>query len=1100
MASATINLQGPSVNPALPIIYPVDINNAVNAALLANYNAAGGAVTNRAPGFSVQDFGATGNGTTDDTAAISALIASSVGKGPVIFPGVQGTTTTPAVYLISSGLVIPSYSHLIIDPGATIMLAPGIATNQGMLNNSGSSNILIELYGTIDGNVVNQPTGGQVHGGITGDGVTNMFVTGGRSGVIRNMKSWPVNITRSTNVEVRGLHIMDSGNTCEFAGISTRWQVQTAGSSYNNGSGATVLVTTTPHGIVPGQTFMFTGSTTNIPFANLMGEYTAGAGTAGTTVNFTGPIGLNATINASGSTSNVSTAQLCYNVGFVDCIVEGIEDLGIALYSGCVGSYIRGCEVRYSSGPFIFSDNSQPAPCQDCELSNNYCHDGAGGPVVTSNAFGGVHHNSRVFNNVSANNYSSGGLNIAAIDGAEVYDNLVHNCVPAVPSAGGVLAQICTSAIIQNGQNLNFWGNTIRDPAAAILPGSTSFVILAAGSTYDNTTGAVSLHIDRTLTIASGGEFVVNVIRGTGNTTALRGRQIATAGTGGTTVNFDAAPGLGVTIFDGRGFYAIPYPASTTIVTGTYDSPTGNVSLTTLAAHGLSVNNLFILPNVSGTGVAALDGLQRATTGTTGTTLNFTDTAGLPAMTITGGRVLPPNVGVGLYPNGFHGGISDKTRITNNFIGDTQGSSSNMVACIAGTWGTNGYSGGNVYGNRLGVIADISNYQPGLNGAVQGPSQDTVFETSVGNYIAAGKITFPGSGQAGVYPLVLQPGGLTPDWNLSSGAGEIDFYCGRGPGAPGGFTFLQVAPITTSTGTYNGGTGAVVLTTRVPHGMLQGSVFTVSGVSNNSPAIGFLDGSQTATGGTGGTTLNYTDTAGIGGIRAFTGGTVTLPGGAQVSVTGGSYTSGSGAVSLTTASAHGLSVGDTFVVSVLSDGDPAITSLNGSHTATAGTTGSTLDFTDSTGLSITFAITAASIVPAGSAGAAVDSTVGVSGSLLANDGLGNTRLGGALVQGAMQTASLVNAGTITVNHNTGFVLIQNTTSIATASVVLPAPQAGQFANGAELELNFQNAVGALTVTAATGASVVNPPTAVSTAGASFNFINVGTVWTRRIAL
>jgi hypothetical protein len=123
------------------------------------------------------------------------------------------------------------------------------------------------------------------------------------------------------------------------------------------------------------------------------------------------------------------------------------------------------------------------------------------------------------------------------------------------------------------------------------------------------------------------------------------------------------------------------------------------------------------------------------------------------------------------------------------------------------------------------------------------------------------------------------------------------------------------------------------------------------------------------------------------------------------------------------------------------------------------------------------------------------SATGVGGSLLANDGYGNTRLGGALVHGAMQSAPLVNGGTVTVNPSTSFVLIQNSTSIAAATIVLPAPLAGQYAAGAELELNFQNPV-----TAVTWSPSGIGPTTIAQAGASVLFIKSGTVWLRRIAI
>ena len=222
----------------------------------------------------------------------------------------------------------------------------------------------------------------------------------------------------------------------------------------------------------------------------------------------------------------------------------------------------------------------------------------------------------------------------------------------------------------------------------------------------------------------------------------------------------------------------------------------------------------------------------------------------------------------------------------------------------------------------------------------------------------------------------------------------------------------------------------------------------------------------------------------------------------MIRVTSGTYNPVTGIVSLTTAIPHTVLPGGVFALSSVTGTDGTDTGiadvlrLNGSHVANSDTTGTTLTFTTALGMTI-LTITGGIVVPAHTGGGLVNTAVGVAGSLLANDGYGNTRLGGALVHGAMQTAPLVNAGTVTVLPNTGKVLIQNTSSIASASVVLPVPVANQYALGAELELNFQSPVGAVTWS---GAPAVNPPTAIAVASASVNFIYSGTAWLRRIAI
>ena len=72
----------------------------------------------------------------------------------------------------------------------------------------------------------------------------------------------------------------------------------------------------------------------------------------------------------------------------------------------------------------------------------------------------------------------------------------------------------------------------------------------------------------------------------------------------------------------------------------------------------------------------------------------------------------------------------------------------------------------------------------------------------------------------------------------------------------------------------------------------------------------------------------------------------------STTISSGTYTSGTGAVSLTTAAAHGLNPGDTFVISAAT-GTGSFALINGSQTATAGTTGTTLNFTIATGQTLT---------------------------------------------------------------------------------------------------------------------------------------------------
>lgn len=72
----------------------------------------------------------------------------------------------------------------------------------------------------------------------------------------------------------------------------------------------------------------------------------------------------------------------------------------------------------------------------------------------------------------------------------------------------------------------------------------------------------------------------------------------------------------------------------------------------------------------------------------------------------------------------------------------------------------------------------------------------------------------------------------------------------------------------------------------------------------------------------------------------------------SIAVSSGAYVSGTGVVTLTLASAHGLSVGDTFTIASAT-GTGSYASINGTFQCIAGTTGSTLVYTIATGLTLT---------------------------------------------------------------------------------------------------------------------------------------------------
>jgi hypothetical protein len=137
---------------------------------------------------------------------------------------------------------------------------------------------------------------------------------------------------------------------------------------------------------------------------------------------------------------------------------------------------------------------------------------------------------------------------------------------------------------------------------------------------------------------------------------------------------------------------------------------------------------------------------------------------------------------------------------------------------------------------------------------------------------------------------------------------------------------------TVSSGTYTPASGAVTLTTNAAHGLLPGDQFVLSAMTGTG-AFATLDGTQVATAGTTGSTLNFVAAPNL-----------------AMTITGGNL--GTVGVTLATAAPHGLNPGDTFVLSGLT-GTGSFATLDGEQVATAGTTGSTLNFTAASGATMT---------------------------------------------------------------------------------------------------------------------------------------------------
>ena len=130
--------------------------------------------------YNVKDYGATGDGTTNDTAAVQACINAAASNGPVWIP--EGTYMVNAHTIqsgqVKAGVYIPSNSRIVMDTNATLK---AIANSQDIYNVLlvyNVSNVTIE-NGTLQGDRATHPITANFNGiGLRIQGATNVNVYG----------------------------------------------------------------------------------------------------------------------------------------------------------------------------------------------------------------------------------------------------------------------------------------------------------------------------------------------------------------------------------------------------------------------------------------------------------------------------------------------------------------------------------------------------------------------------------------------------------------------------------------------------------------------------------------------------------------------------------------------------------------------------------------------------------------------------------------------------------------------------------------------------------------------------------------------------------
>lgn len=159
---------------------------------------AGLAARQRKFAIDVRDYGATGDGTTDDATDINeAMAAAAAGSTKMV-------VVPPGTYIIGSSIAAGDDVTLYLARGATIKAKA--ATNVNMILIDGIDRFTLCGPGTIDGNLSNQ-TGtvtdsGQADGiRIVGD---STFITL-RDFTIKNVKGWTMAVDSATDVLIDGI-------------------------------------------------------------------------------------------------------------------------------------------------------------------------------------------------------------------------------------------------------------------------------------------------------------------------------------------------------------------------------------------------------------------------------------------------------------------------------------------------------------------------------------------------------------------------------------------------------------------------------------------------------------------------------------------------------------------------------------------------------------------------------------------------------------------------------------------------------------------------------------------------------------------------------
>jgi hypothetical protein len=432
--------------------------------------------------INVLNHGARGDGVTNDTAAIQAILDNYAGKATVFIPN------TGQPYMTDS-LVIRSGTDMLIS--GMLRLRGGSPT--ALINLNGSSNVSIRGNGVFDGNGSAQSINGA--GTLGGDNSSNVRIEGV---TIQNAFNWNVNFTASNNVKLDRVSLLGGVNSNEFAaGCDNCWITD----SYINGPAND-----------GGWTFY--GGVTNS--------------------GITGCVVTNARASGIGVYADGPQPAVCSNIVIANNVIHHNSPGGISVVTQVPGDpqhtgiVITGnrCYANANSGNPVYADIWLSHGGGVTISGNNLSGSGSGGSAVWG-VFVGVHssHVAVVGNtiwNEGRGGISGGGVYIQAandilVEANRFYDDqATHTMANAVLGNAGARNSIIGNAVGLLGGTpiaLVLAGDTVVDVGAHIpvsggpVTGNLNLLAPATGINYFAgnaiaftwTGSALALHVDGTV-------------------------------------------------------------------------------------------------------------------------------------------------------------------------------------------------------------------------------------------------------------------------------------------------------------------------------------------------------------------------------------------------------------------------------------------------------------------------------------------------------------------------------------------------------------------------------------------------------------------------